>query len=180
MALRATPYKVHLELSDTDRGVYESLHMTVARHPSETEERLATRILAYGLWYEEHLAFGRGLSDVDEPALWSKSLDGQIEHWIEVGRPSAERLVWCARRYPRVSLLAYGNHQTWASGVLPQVAGMHNLQIAVLPQAPLDQLSSELPRSIDWGLMITDDVLYVSRDEQQHELPLQWLQGGRS
>ncbi|MCC5866276.1 MAG: YaeQ family protein [Wenzhouxiangella sp.] len=180
MALRATPYKVHLELSDTDRGVYESLHMTVARHPSETEERLTTRILAFGLWYEEHLTFGRGLSDVDEPALWSKRLDDQIEHWVEVGRPSAERLVWCARRYPRVSLLAYGNHQTWAGGVLPQVAGMHNLHIALLPQAPLDQLSSDLPRSIDWGLMITDDVLYVSRAEQQHELPLQWLQGSRS
>lgn len=112
--------------------------------------------------------------------MWSKRLDDEIEPWVEVGRPSAERLVWCARRYPRVSLLAYGDHQTWANGVLPQVAGMHNLHIALLPQVPLDQLSSDLPRSIDWGLMITDDVLYVSRAEQQHELTLQWLQGGLS
>ncbi len=132
MALRATPYKVQLELSDTDRGIYECLRMTVARHPSETEERLATRILAYGLWYEEALAFGRGLSDVDEPALWSKTLDDQIQHWIEVGRPSSERLIWCARRYPRVSLLAYGAHRVWASGVIPQVAGLANLNIAEL------------------------------------------------
>ena len=179
MAQRATPYKVQLELSDTDQGMYTTLRMTVARHPSETEERLAARILAYGLWYEEALAFGRGLSDVDEPALWSRSLDDRIEHWIEVGRPSAERLVWCARRYPRVSLLAYGSHRVWASGVLPQVAGLKNLNIAELPQDPLDRLAVDLPRAIDWGLMITDDVLYVSDADQQHELPLEWLLGSR-
>ncbi|TVQ40376.1 MAG: YaeQ family protein [Wenzhouxiangella sp.] len=180
MAQRATPYKIHLGLSDTDLGIYESLRMTVARHPSETEERLVARILAYGLWYDEALAFGRGLSDVDEPALWSKSLDGQIEHWIEVGRPTSERLVWCARRYPRVSLLAYGSNRVWAGNILPQVAGLDNLHIAQLPQEPLDQLAIDLPRAIDWGLMITDDVMYVSDADQQHELTLEWLQGRRN
>jgi len=179
MAQGSTPYKVRLELSDTDRGIYESLRMTVARHPSETEERLAARVLAYGLWYEEALAFGRGLSDVDEPALWSKSPDGRIEHWIEVGRPASERLIWCARRYPKVSLLAYGSNRVWAGNTLPQVAGLHNLNIAQLPQEPLDQLAVDLPRTIDWGLMITDDVLYVSDADRQHELPLDWLQGRR-
>jgi len=69
MALQATPYKVQLNITDTDLGVYENVRMTVARHPSETEERLAVRLLAYALWYHERLTFGRGLSDVDEPAL---------------------------------------------------------------------------------------------------------------
>ena len=68
MALQATPYKVELNLTDLDRGVYENLRFTVARHPSETEERLAVRLIAYALFYNEQLAFGRGLSDVDEPA----------------------------------------------------------------------------------------------------------------
>jgi uncharacterized protein YaeQ len=176
MAQRATPYKVRLELSDTDRGRYESLRMTVARHPSETEERLAARILAYGLWFEEDLAFGRGLSDVDEPALWVKSPDGQIQHWIEVGRPTSERLVWCARRYPKVSLLAYGSNRVWAGNTLPRTAGLDNLNVA---QITLDELAVDLPRTIDWGLMITDDVLYVSDAEAQHELPVDWLQGRR-
>lgn len=72
MALSATPYKVDVNLTDLDRNVYETLRFTVARHPSETEERLCARLIAYILWYSESLAFGRGLSNVDEPALWEK------------------------------------------------------------------------------------------------------------
>ncbi|MGY6554327.1 MAG: YaeQ family protein [Wenzhouxiangella sp.] len=180
MAQGSTPYKIRLGLSDTDRGIFESVRMTVARHPSETEERLVARILAYGLWYDEALAFGRGLSEVDEPALWCKSPDEQIQHWIEVGRPGSERLTWCARRYPKVSLLAYGSHRVWADKLLPLVAGLQNLHIAELPQAPLDQLAVDLPRTIDWGVMITDDVLYVSDADRQHELPIEWLLGSRN
>ncbi|MDT8408442.1 MAG: YaeQ family protein [Wenzhouxiangellaceae bacterium] len=179
MALRATTYKVHLGLSDTDRGVYESVRGTVARHPSETEERLTARILAYGLYYEERLEFGRGLSEVDEPAMWRKSLDGVIEHWIDVGRPDSDRLIWCSRRAEKVSLLAYGNTLLWQAQVLPRVAGLKNLNIAVLPQEPMDALAVDLPRAIDWGLMITDDVLYISDADMQHEIKLEWLQGGR-
>lgn len=179
MAQQATPYKVHLNLTDTDRGIYESLRMTVARHPSETGQRMISRVLAYALWYQERLAFGRGLSDVDEPALWHKSLDGRVEHWIEVGQPDADRLIWCSRRAERVSLLAYGNTRVWASRVLPAVAGLKNLNIAALPQEPLDALAEALPRSIDWGLMITDGVLYVSDADVQQELPLEWLMGER-
>ena len=82
MAQQATPYKVNLNLTDTDRGIYENLRMTVARHPSETGQRMISRVLAYALWYQERLAFGRGLSEVDEPALWHKSLDDRIEHWM--------------------------------------------------------------------------------------------------
>lgn len=179
MALQATPYKVNLALSDVDRGVYESIRMTVARHPSETEQRLCARVLAYGLWYEERLAFGRGLSDVDEPALWHKSLDDRILHWIEVGQPDAERLTWCSRRAERVSLLAYGNTRVWASKLLPAVAGLKNLSIAVLPVEPLDMLAAELPRTLEWGMMITDGVIYLSDAGRQLELPLEWLQGER-
>lgn len=179
MAQGATPYKVHLELSDTDRGIYESLRRTVARHPSETEERLITRILAYGIWYEERLAFGRGLSDVDEPALWTHSLDGRVEHWIEVGKPSAERMSWASRRTDRVSVLVYGSSRVWADQTLASVAGLDNLHIAALPQAEMDLLASDLPRTIDLGLMITDGVLYVSDGNRQLEIQPVWLKGHR-
>ncbi|WP_166267742.1 YaeQ family protein [Marinobacter caseinilyticus] len=179
MALQATPYKINLDLSDVDRGVYESIRMTVARHPSETEERMVARVLAYGLWYQERVTFGRGLSDVDEPALWQKSLDGRIEHWIEVGQPDAERLIWCSRRAEKVSLLAYGSTRVWAPKILSSVATLKNVTIAVLPQEPLSVLAKDLPRSINWGLMISDGVLYVSDAEVQHELPLEWMQGER-
>ena len=92
MAQPSTTYKFELNLTDLDRGVYENVRQTIARHPSETEERMAVRLLAYALWYNENLSFGRGLSDVDEAALWEKSLDDRVLHWIEVGQPDAERL----------------------------------------------------------------------------------------
>lgn len=179
MALPSVPCKVQLNLTDTDHGIYENLRLTVARHPSETGQRMASRILAYALWYHERLAFGRGLSDADEPALWQKSLDDRIEHWIDVGQPDAERLISGSRRAERCSLLVYGNNRVWASKLVPSVQQQSNLNIAVLPQEPLDALASDLPRSFEWSVMISDGVLYVSDDQQQHEFVLDWLLGER-
>lgn len=175
MALSATTYKLHLTLSDTDRGVYETVRRTVARHPSETELRLTARILAFGLWWDERLEFGRGLSEVDEPALWRRSLDGQVEHWIDIGRPDADRMTRAARHQPRASVLAYGPTEVWRDTVVPKVMRLPTLEIAVLPQAETEALSEDLPRTIDWSLMITDGVLYVGRGDLQHELTLDWI-----
>lgn len=179
MARQSVPCKVQLNLTDTDRGIYEDLRLTVAQHPSETSQRMAARILAYAFWYHERLAFGRGLSEVDEPSLWQKSLDGRIEHWIEVGQPDAERITRCSRRAERLSLLAYGNTRVWAGKVLPAIAALKNVHVAVLPQAPLDALASDLPRAFDWSVMISDNVLYVSDADTQHEFVLDWLMGER-
>ncbi|WP_120993896.1 YaeQ family protein [Stutzerimonas urumqiensis] len=179
MALQATPYKVELNLTDLDRGVYENTRFTVARHPSETEERLAARLIAHALWSDEQLAFGRGLSDVDEPALWIRSLDGRVLHWIEVGQPDADRLVWCSRRAERVSLLAYGNTRVWQSKVLDSVRAVKNLSVAALDQDALSALSDGLPRSVQWSVMISDGSLFVTDERGQHEIPLQWLKGER-
>ncbi|TWI58751.1 uncharacterized protein YaeQ [Pseudomonas duriflava] len=179
MALQATPYKVELNLTDLDRSVYENLRFTVARHPSETEERLAVRILGYALWYGEHLSFGRGLSDVDEPALWEKSLDDRVLHWIEVGQPDADRLVWCSRRTERVSLLAYGNMRVWQGKVVDAVKMLKNLNIAAVPAEVLSVLATDLPRSISWSVMISEGTVFVTDERGQHELQLEWLMGER-
>lgn len=179
MALQATPYKVDLNLTDLDRGVYENLRFTVARHPSETEERLGARLIAYALWYAEGLAFGRGLSDVDEPALWEKSLDDRVLHWIEVGQPDADRLVWCTRRAERTSLLVYGNARVWQAKVLEAVKSLKNLSVAALDAEALSALTHDLPRSVQWGVMISDGELYVTDERGQHALPVQWLLGER-
>ncbi|MGH8351941.1 MAG: YaeQ family protein [Pseudomonas sp.] len=179
MALPSTPYKVDLNLTDLDRGVYENLRFTVARHPSETEERLAVRVLAYGLWYNEQLAFGRGLSDVDEPALWEKSLDGRTLHWIEVGQPDAERITWCSRRTERFSLLAYGNLRVWQTKVLDAVRTLKNVNVAAIASESLVELAKDLPRSIGWSLMISEGTLFVTDERGQHEVQLEWLMGER-
>lgn len=179
MALQATPYKIELNLTDLDREIYQHLRFTVARHPSETEERLAARLLAYTLWYAEGLTFGRGLSDVDEPALWEKSLDGTVVHWIEVGQPDAERITWSSRRARRFSLLVYGSRRVWESKVPPAVRSLKNVHIAALPVEPLSALADHLPRSIDWSVMISEGTFFVTDARGSFELPLTWLAGER-
>jgi len=179
MAQPSTTYKFELNLTDLDRGVYESIKQTIARHPSETEERMAVRLLAYALWYNERLAFGRGLSDVDEAALWEKSLDDRVLHWIEVGQPDAERLTWCSRRTERTSLLAYGSLRVWQNKVVDAVKTLKNLNIAVVPQEVLETLATDMPRAIKWDVMISEGTVFVTDDRGQHEVQLQWLLGDR-
>jgi uncharacterized protein YaeQ len=179
MAQPSTTYKVELNLTDLDRSVYENLRFTVARHPSETEERLAARLIAYALFYHEQLAFGRGLSDVDEPALWEKSLDGRVLHWIEVGQPNSERITWCSRRAERFTLVAYGNLRVWQSKELDPVRSLKNINVVALGQEALTALALELPRSLSWSLMISDAELFVTDERGQHEVPLEWLTGER-
>ncbi|MFC3606461.1 YaeQ family protein [Stutzerimonas tarimensis] len=179
MALQATPYKVELNLTDLDRGVYENPRFTVARHPSETEERLGARLIAYALWYSDAMAFGRGLSDVDEPALWEKSLDDRVLHWIEVGQPDADRMTWCSRRAERLSLVAYGNLRVWQTKVLDSVRTLKNCSVVAVEPEALSRVASDLPRSIQWGVMISDGTLFITDECGQHEVPLQWLHGER-
>ena len=179
MALQATPYKVELNLTDLDRGVYENRRFTVAKHPSETEERMAVRLIAYALFYNEQLAFGRGLSDVDEPALWEKSLDDRVLHWIEVGQPDAERITWCSRRTEKFSLVAYGNLRVWQNKVLDSVRSLKNINVVGVNQEALENLARDLPRSVSWSVMISDGHLYVTDERGQHEIPLEWLAGER-
>ncbi len=104
MALTSTIYNFNVELADVDRGVYETLAIRAALHPSETEEFLLTRLLAYCLEYEEGIAFSKGLSDGDEPALWVREPDGRIKAWIEVGAPDAARLHKAAKTADRVAV----------------------------------------------------------------------------
>jgi uncharacterized protein YaeQ len=102
MALSATVYHLQVDLSDVDRGVYQALDLRVARHPSETMRYLLTRVIAYCLCYEEGIAFTKGLSDAEDPALWIKDLQGNLRAWIEIGTPSAERLHKASKGSPRV------------------------------------------------------------------------------
>ncbi len=108
MALKATIYKIELQLADLDRNYYQTHSLTIARHPSETEERMMVRLLAFALHAHEALEFGKGLSREDEPDLWQKNLTGAIEHWIEVGLPDEKRLRRACGRAKRVTVLTYG------------------------------------------------------------------------
>src|SRR3982751_6296780 len=108
MALKATIFKAELSVADIDRGYYADHALTIARHPSETDERMMVRILAFGLHAHERLAFGKGIGAADEPDLAQVSLDGRMEHWIDVGQPDERRIRKACGQAPHVTIYAFG------------------------------------------------------------------------
>ncbi len=174
MALPSTIYRFSLELSDLDRQVYESLQATVARHPSETEERLVARLLAYALFYEPDLAFTKGICVGDEPDLWSKGPDGRPLLWLEVGLPEPERLLKASRHSDRVALVACGNSlPAWEREHLPKFEGTRNLTLISIDRTFIDQLVSRLERTIRWSVTRTEGTLYLVVDGETLETHLQ-------
>lgn len=166
MALTSTLYRVKLDLSDIGRNLYTVLEFRVAAHPSEKLERVVSRILAYALLYEEGLEFGRGLSDVEEPALWAHDLTGQLTHWVDVGTPTAER-IHAASKKGRVSIVCHKGEEALAR----QLAGkkLHRAEaIEVLYLAPafVAQLAGALTRNSEWTLVHTDGELSITLGEE--------------
>ena len=153
MAQPSTIYRVGIQLSDIDRGLYETLQITVARHPSETEERLLARILAYALYYEPELTFTKGVGAGDEPDLWSKGPDGRVRCWIEVGLPDAERLVKASRHSEQVVLCACGSSlPVWEKQQLPKLAdqkGVLNVNLVQLKQTDADVYEARAIRRLE-------------------------------
>ena len=178
MAQPSTIYRVGIQLSDIDRGLYESLQVTVARHPSETEERLLARILAYALYYEPELTFTKGVGAGDEPDLWSKGPDGRVRCWIEVGLPDAERLAKASRHSERVVLCAFGSAlPVWEKQQLPKLAGISNLTVISLELAFLGSLKERLQRNISWSLTVTEGSIYLTIDGETLESDVNHLTG---
>ena len=163
MALPATIYKATIAVSDIDRGRYETLTATVARHPSETEERLAARLLAYALFAEEELIFTRGLCAGDEPELWIKGGDGRVRLWVEVGLPDSERIVKASRHCERVALLACGRaFPTWEQQHLPRLARLANLTVIGIDPPFLAAVVQRLERTVVWSLTVSGGVCYLT------------------
>ncbi len=108
MALKSTIYKVELQIADLERNYFQTHALTVARHPSETDERMMVRVLAFTMYADEALAFGKGLSSEDEPDLWRKDLTGAIKLWIDVGLPDEKRVRRACGRSDKVVVLTYG------------------------------------------------------------------------
>jgi uncharacterized protein YaeQ len=178
MALPSTIYRASITLAGIDRGRYELLPATVARHPSETAERLVARLLAYALCFEEGLAFTRGIAAGDEPDLWLKGPDGRVQLWVEVGLPEAERLVKAARHAQRVVLFACGSGRPrWEEAHLPKFAAACNLTIYGLDWPFLQQAAACLERVIDWSLTVSGGTLYLTVAGETLEAPLAMLKG---
>ena len=165
MALTATVYTFDVELSDVDRNVYENLSLRVARHPSETEDFLVTRVLAYCLEYCEGISFSSGLSTPDEPALAVRDLTGTVLVWIEIGAPDAARLHKASKAAARVVLYTHKDPDKvaalWAGERIHRAA---ELELYAIDRALLAQLVARLTRRMAFALSVTDRHLYVTLD----------------
>ncbi len=165
MALTSTIYNFDVELADSDRGVYETLPIRAALHPSETAEYLWTRVLAYCLEYEEGIAFSKGLSDGDEPALWVRDPAdpaGRIKAWIEIGTPDADRLHKAAKAAERVAVYTHKDPLS----LLRRLEGERIHRAAEIPIYGVDRpllqgLVELLDRRMKLQLSVTGGSLYL-------------------
>ncbi len=163
MALSSTIYTFDVSLSNVDRNTYESLSLRVARHPSETEEYLLTRVLAYCLEYTEGIAFSKGLAEPDEPAISVRDLTGALKVWIEIGAPDAARLHKASKAAPRVAVYTHKD----AARLVAQLAGerihrAEELEVYAVDRELLAQLVARLDRRMAFDLSVAEGHLYLT------------------
>lgn len=179
MALTSTIHGFEIELADADRGVYETLALRVARHPSETEEYLLTRVLAYCLEYAEGIGFSSGISSPEEPAIAVRDATGAIAVWIDIGAPDAARLHKASKSAPRVAVYTHKDPaqvlRLWSGERIHRAAA---LELYGIDRKLLAELVSRLKRRMALMLAVTDGALYLAIDGaelhgrvERHALP---------
>jgi uncharacterized protein YaeQ len=167
MALGSTMYVFTVRLADADRGVYETLTLRAAQHPSEAAEYLVTRVLAYCLEYAEGISFSKGLSDPEDPTIAVRDLTGVLQSWIDIGAPEAARLHKAGKAARRVAVYAHRDVTAW----LARLAGerIHRaeaLEIHVMDRELVAALVARLERRMDFDLSVSEKTLYVSMGEE--------------
>lgn len=179
MALKATIFKASLQVSDLDRNYYGEHQLTLARHPSETDERMMVRVLAFALNAQEHLAFGKGLSDTDEPDLWQKDLTGRIVHWIDVGQPDEKRLMRACGKADRVSVYTYGRGaDLWWKANVERLGRAKNLTVWQLPAQASESAGRLAERAMQLQCMVQEGQIWFSSATTTNELELTRLLPG--
>ena len=170
MALKSTVYKADLHIADMDRQYYQQHSLTLARHPSETEERLMVRLLAFALYATERLEFGQGLSTDDEPDLWLKDLTGAIELWIDVGLPDERQIRKACGRAERVVLLTYGGRsaELWWEQNRSKLERQQNLSVIDLTNT--EALAGLAARGMQVSCNVQDGQLWFSSEAGSGEI----------
>lgn len=162
MALKSTIFKADLQVADLDRGHFADYALTVARHPSETDERMMIRLLAFALHAGPDLAFGKGISNDDEPALWEVDPSGIIRCWIEVGIPDETRIRKACNKADRVVVLAYGARavDVWWGQVSGALARFDNLEVWRLTAEEGQALAGLAERTMKLACTVQDGTVY--------------------
>ena len=179
MASNATIYKAALQISDLDRQYFQDHALTLARHPSETEERMMVRVLAFALHADEALLFGRGVSAEDEPALWQRDFTGMIDLWIEIGQPDEKILRQACGRSKQVIVYVYGARgaEAWWANHSTSLNRLKNLAVTLLPMESVRALAGLAKPTMQLQWTIQDGHLWIADGDQTVHLELQRLKG---
>ena len=184
MALTASIHKASLQLADMDRNVYGDHAVTIARHPSETDERMMMRVLAFALHVpvDNHhgaLEFATSLWDTDEPDLWQKDLTGQITHWLEVGQPDDKRLMKASPRAERVTVYSFASSTpVWWSGIATKITRARNLTVWQVPADQSQALAELAQRTMQLQVTVQDGTVWIGDGQRSVEITPQRLTPG--
>ncbi|WP_438987085.1 YaeQ family protein [Marivivens donghaensis] len=168
MAQKATIYKVELSVSDMDRHYYETHKLTIAKHPSETDERMMVRLLAFALNAHEQLEMTKGISNDDEPDIWQKSLSDELELWIALGLPSDKVVRQSCAKAKKVVIYTYGGRtaDVWWDKIQNSTSRFDNLQVVALSEQSTNELAGLADRSMKLQVNIQDGDVMVSVGDQ--------------
>ena len=177
MAIKPTIYKFRISLSDLNRNYYDTLNLTLAQHPSETLERMMARVLAYCINAQEDLVFTKGLSDIDEPDIWVRTLDEQTALWIEVGEPAFDRLKKATRLANKVNVYSFNSKSDVWWKQLENKAQQLNVSVFKFEWEAINQLTTFVQRTMDFSISITGDSAYIATETGESEVSWTLLQG---
>ena len=167
MALKATIYKATIELADMDRNYYDSLQLTLAQHPSETDQRFMVRLICFILNAHTDLQFGKGVSDDDEAAIWQINYSDEISLWIELGQLDEKRIKRACNKAARVKLYCYGSSvETWWAQSQKSLNKFTTLSVEKFMPSTTDALVKLLNRTMEFQCSIQDGQLWLSCGEQ--------------
>lgn len=176
MAIKATIYKAQLQLADMDRSIYGDHSVTIARHPSEADERMMIRLLAFALNApaDDHngaLEFAKDLWDADEPSLWQKDLTGQIMQWIDIGQPDDKRLMKASPRTEALSVYSF-SHSTpiWWAGIATKITRARNIAVWQVPADQSQALAALAQRTMQLQVTVQDGAVWVGDGERSIEI----------
>jgi uncharacterized protein YaeQ len=174
MALKATIFKADLHVADMDRGYYGDHALTIARHPSENDERMMVRVLAFALHAHEALAFGKGIGADAEPDLWQRDLTGAVRSWIDVGQPEERRIHRACGRAARVFVYAYGDRvvDAWWEKTAPHVERLGNLSVTKLSAVAARAMGRLAERTMEVQCTIQEGQVWVTAGNESVQIDL--------
>lgn len=174
MALSSSIFKVQVNIANIDQNVYEDASLTLALHPSETEERMMMRLVAFIVSFEENLEFSDGLSNPDQPDIWKKNLMGDVEHWIEIGQPEEKKIKKAFGLSSKVSVFNYNEYKssTWLEKIKGKLKKNKEIKVYQIEVGDKDSLNQMVKRTMLFNAMIEDGALFLSDEEHRVEIAI--------